>query len=130
MRQIAGHRYINLESFRRDGKGVKTPLWFAADPAVPDRFYVYSTADSFKVKRVRRNPKVRLAPCTMRGEVLGDWINAQAEIVTGPEAAKAMRLLDRKYFPWKQVLGFFALFRKRDHTVIRLRPAEGSAGSA
>ena len=123
MRQSAQHRYINLESYRRDGRGVKTPLWFAADPAAPDRFYVYSTADSFKVKRVRRNPKVRLAPCTMRGEVLGDWVDAQAEIVTGPEADHAMALLDRKYFPWKQLIGLFAKLRGHARAVIRISPA-------
>ncbi len=123
MRQIAGQRYLNLESFRRDGQGVKTPLWFAADPAEPDRFYVYSTADSFKVKRIRRNAQVRIAACTMRGDLLGDWMDARAEIVSGAEAAHAMALLDRKYFPWKQLIGLFARLRGHQRAVIRISAA-------
>lgn len=123
MTAIADRRYINLESFRRDGKGVRTPVWFAAAPGAPSVFFVYTTDDSFKTKRIRRNPTVKIAACDMRGNVEGDWIDAHAEIVTGEAFTIGMQLLDRKYFPWKQLLGLGALFRRRQRVVIRITPA-------
>ncbi len=125
---FAGHRYLNLETFKESGEGVKTPVWFAADPSTSldsseARLYVYSVGVSGKVKRIRNNPRVRIAPCNAGGKVLGEWLEARAEIVTGEEAARGMELLNKKYFPWKQMLDFFAMFRRRERTVFVLRPA-------
>jgi PPOX class probable F420-dependent enzyme len=119
---LAAERYISLESFRRDGRGVRTPVWFAATPdgAV---IYLYTLEDSFKTKRIRRNPKIRIAACDMRGRVHGPWHDATATLVGGDECAAGMRLLDRKYFPWKQLIGLLALFRPRQRVVIALHPA-------
>ncbi len=125
---FAGHKYLNLETFKKSGEGVKTPVWFAADPSASldssdARLYVYSVGVSGKVKRIRNNPRVRIAPCNAGGKVLGEWLEARAEIVTGEEAARGMELLNKKYFPWKQMLDFFAMFRRRERTVFVLRPA-------
>lgn len=124
---LAGHKYITLETFRRNGQGVQTPVWFAADPSVnpsaPPAVYVYTIGATGKVKRIRNNPRVRIAPSTARGKPLGDWLDATAQIVTGSDAARGMRLLNQKYFPWKQLLGFFASFSRRDRVVIALHPA-------
>jgi len=125
---FAGHKYLNLETFKKSGEGVKTPVWFAADPSANldsngAKLYVYTIGVSGKVKRIRNNPRVRIAPCDMRGRVFGEWVEARVEIVTGEEAARGMRLLNRKYFPWKQMLDFFAMFRRRERTVLAIRPA-------
>lgn len=122
---LKDHRYINLETFRRNGQGVRTPVWFAADPSSgqPLKLYVYSTADSGKGKRIRNNPRVRVAPCDMRGRLLEDWVEARAEIVTGDQAQRGSELLERKYFPWKQLLDFFAMFRRKGHIVFVIGPA-------
>jgi len=125
---FAGHKYLNLETFKKDGTGVKTPVWFAADPSSSldsndARLYVYTIGVSGKVKRIRNNPRVKVAPCDMRGKVLGDWVDAQAQIVTGEEDMRGVRLLNKKYFPWKLLLDFFAKFRNRQHTVFVLRQA-------
>ena len=106
---------------------MKTPVWFAADPSASldsngAKLYVYTIGVSGKVKRIRNNPHVKIAPCDMRGRVLGEWTEARAEIVTGEEDARGTQLLKNKYFPWKQLLDFFAKFRRRDHTVFVLRP--------
>ncbi len=126
--QFAGQKYLNLETFKKNGTGVKTPVWFAADPSASldsndAKLYVYTIGVSGKVKRIRNNPRVKIAPCDMRGNVLGEWVEARAEIVTGEEDARGTQLLKTKYFPWKQLLDFFAKFRNRDHTVFVLRPA-------
>ena len=115
---FAGQRYLNLESFRKNGAAVRTPLWFAQDG---ETIFVYSTADSGKAKRIRRDVAVRIAPCNMRGTVSGDWIAARAAPVTGAEYDRGMMLLDRKYWPWKAVLGLIAWFRPRPRVVIAIR---------
>ena len=125
---FAGHKYLNLETFKKSGEGVKTPVWFAADPSMPldssdAKLFVYTIGVSGKVKRIRNNPRVRIAPCTAGGKLLGDWVDASAEIVTGAEAAGGMDLLNKKYFPWKQLLGFFAFFSRRERIVFAIRPA-------
>jgi len=125
---FAGHKYLNLETFKKSGEGVKTPEWFAADPSASldsndAKLYVYTIGVSGKVKRVRNNPRVKITPCDMRGKVLGEWAEARAEIVTGEEAARGMQLLNKKYFPWKQMLDFFASFRRRERTVFVIRSA-------
>jgi len=119
-----GHRYLSLETFRKNGQGVRTPVWFAAEPAagVPQTLYVYSTADSGKAKRLRNNSRVRVAPCDARGNLRGDWLEARAAIVTGDEASRGMRLLNQKYFPWKQLLAFFASFSRQARVVFAIRP--------
>ncbi len=124
---FAGHKYLNLETFKKSGEGVKTPVWFAADPSASldsndAKLYVYTIGVSGKVKRIRNNPRVKIAPCDMRGRVLGEWVEARVAIVTSEEAARGMRLLNKKYFPWKQMLDFFAMFRRRERTVFAIRP--------
>jgi PPOX class probable F420-dependent enzyme len=123
-----GHKYLNLETFRKSGEGVRTPIWFAAEPATSldspaAKLYVYTVGNTGKMKRMRNNPRVRIAPCDMRGKVLGEWVDANAEIVTGAEAAHGMSLLDKKYAPWKQLLGFFAMFRRQERAVLAIHPA-------
>jgi uncharacterized protein len=122
------HRYISLETFKKSGEGVKTPVWFAADPGSDlagdqARLYMYTIGNTGKVRRIRNNPRVKIAPCTLKGVPLGEWADASAEIVTGDESARAMGLLNKKYFPWKQILGFFALFSRRERIVMAIRPA-------
>jgi uncharacterized protein len=106
--QFASAKYINLETFRKTGVGVRTPVWFAADPAAPDIFYLYSEADAGKVKRIRNNPHVRVAPCDIRGNLRGAWVDGQARIVEGGEASKAQNLLRQKYGWMKRMGDFFS----------------------
>jgi uncharacterized protein len=125
---FAGHKYLSLETFKKSGEGVKTPVWFAADSAVGldsahAKLYIYTIGVSGKVKRIRNNPRVKIAPCDMRGKVLGEWVDAQAEIVTGAEAQRGTKLLNKKYFPLKQILAFFALFSSRERMVFAIRTA-------
>lgn len=124
---FAGQRYLNLETFKKNGAGVKTPVWFAADSSArldsnDARLYVYTIGNTGKVKRIRNNPHVNVAPCNASGKVKGAWVSASAEIVTGASAEHGMKLLNNKYLPWKQLLDFFAMFRKRERIVFALRP--------
>jgi PPOX class probable F420-dependent enzyme len=125
---FAGQKYLNLETFKKNGDSVKTPVWFAADPSASldssgAKIYAYTIGVSGKVKRIRNNPSVKIAPCDMRGRVLGEWVEARAEIISGEEATRGMQLLNKKYFPWKQLLAVFASFSRRERIVFAIRPA-------
>lgn len=120
-------KYLSLETFKKSGEGVKTPVWFAADPntdiaADGARLFVYTIGVSGKVKRIRNNKRVKIAPCTVRGRVTGDWQSARADFVTGDEALRGMGLINRKYSPLTYILGFFARFRKRERIVMVISP--------
>ena len=124
---FANQKYLNLETFKKSGEGVRTPVWFAADPSAnldssAAKLYIYTIGNTGKVKRIRNNPRVRIAPCDARGRLRGEWVEARAEIVTGEEAQGGMDLLNKKYMPWKQLLDFFAMFRRRQRTVLAIRP--------
>lgn len=126
LRQFSGEKYLNLETFRKSGAGVRTPVWFAAsDPAEPGHgemvLYLYTLPDSGKMKRLRNNRRVRIAPCSMRGGLRGAWVDAEARFVEGTEAQQAHRLLNRKYWPWKTILGLAGRLRGRKYAVVALR---------
>jgi PPOX class probable F420-dependent enzyme len=114
---FTNQKYLNLETFKRDGTGVATPLWFAEQAG---RIYVYTLADAWKVKRIRNNPRVRIAPCDMRGKLKGDWVDAQARIVDSAEAQLGQALLDKKYGMVKKIGSWFGRLRKKQYTVIAI----------
>jgi PPOX class probable F420-dependent enzyme len=85
---------VLLTSFRRDGTPVGTPVSVAVDG---DRGFVRSPGTAWKVKRIRRDPRIELTPCTFRGRPTGPAIPAVARRVDGEEAQRAARLLRRKH---------------------------------
>ena len=123
--QFANATYFSLETFRKTGVGVRTPVWFAEDPASPSptgetTFYVYTLPDSGKVKRIRNNPKVRINPCNMRGDLRGAWVDARARLCTGEELARGQSLLNQKYGLMKRIGDFFSRMRGRVQTVLAI----------
>ncbi len=114
----AGEKYLNLESYRKNGAAVTTPLWFAEKDGV---IYIYTLADAAKVKRIRNNPQVRIAPCTYNGKPRGEWTPATARLVEGAEEELGHRLLDQKY--WLKRLGnLYSRIRGYQRVVIAIRP--------
>jgi PPOX class probable F420-dependent enzyme len=92
---IQGKKYISLTTFRKTGAGVATPVWFGEDDG---KLYVMTRSDMGKTKRVRNNPKVRVAPCTMRGTVTGSEFDATARILPPQEHARARQAINHKYW--------------------------------
>ncbi len=76
---------MSLASFRKNGNPVYTPIWFGEKE---DKLYVMTRSDSGKYKRIRNNPNIRIAPCTIRGKI------------TGPEFAATARVLPPEDWPW------------------------------
>jgi PPOX class probable F420-dependent enzyme len=92
---LQGHRYLSLATFRKSGKKVATPVWFAADGG---SLWVFTAGESGKVKRLRNSSRAEVAPCDLRGGLQGDWIHATATLVDDdPTQARAYRALRAKY---------------------------------
>jgi uncharacterized protein len=87
-------RYLSITSFRRDGTGKATPVWFVQEEG---RLLVETDAGSYKVRRIRRNPNVLVAPCTATGRLSGERVRARAELLPDAETARVERLMARKY---------------------------------
>jgi len=87
-------KYLSLTTFRRDGTGVATPVWFVREGA---RILVETDADSYKVRRIRRNPSVSVATCTATGRIRGEQVAATAELLADSETGRVERLFAHKY---------------------------------
>jgi hypothetical protein len=105
--------YVSLVTYRRDGREVATPVWIAD---AGDRAYVFSAADAGKVKRLRRDARVKLAACSARGAVRGSWRAGRGRIVDDAATlARAYAALHAKY-GWQMRLGdFFSKLTGRYH---------------
>jgi uncharacterized protein len=87
-------KYLSLTTYRRDGTPVSTPVWFVEEDG---RLFVTTAADSYKAKRLRRNPAAMVAPCTARGVPKGDAIPVQVEFLPQEEHERVDRLMAEKY---------------------------------
>jgi PPOX class probable F420-dependent enzyme len=111
-------QYLNLETFRRSGESMKTPVWFVEDG---DILYVRTIANSGKVKRIRNNGQVNIAPCKVDGTLLGEWIPASAREVTDNDTASQVdRLLDKKYGLMKKMFALSSALQGRKNTVLEI----------
>jgi PPOX class probable F420-dependent enzyme len=122
MEQFEKQKYINLETFRKNGKGVKTPVWFAQNE---NAFYVWTQADSGKAKRIRRDGQVRIVPSTVSGEPLGAWVAARATADTSPPAIQNVKQLMRNKYGLAFILFYLAgRLRKTKMTTLRIEMAD------
>tara|TARA_B100000427_G_scaffold256334_1_gene220031 strand:+ start:65 stop:442 length:378 start_codon:yes stop_codon:yes gene_type:complete len=106
-------KYVNLSTKRKDGSFVNTPVWFAQDGEKND-FFIFSAGEAGKIKRIKNFSSVRVAICDVRGNLKGEWISAQAELVSEEESKiKAYKQLHKKYGLTIRVFDFFSkLFGK------------------
>ena len=86
--RFQGEKVMSLETFRRNGEPIRTPVWFLVEDGV---IYVHTDDSTGKVKRIRRNPRVRIAPSHFRGKPKADYIEARAELETNPETVEKYR---------------------------------------
>ena len=91
---FAGEKYINLETYRKNGLGVKTPVWFVESDGI---LYVRTSNDAGKYKRISNNPSVQIAPCDMRGGLKGEWVKGEARMANEDERLKGLKMLEKKY---------------------------------
>jgi uncharacterized protein len=116
-------RYVLLITYRRDGALVGTPVSIAVDG---DHAFVRTWDTTWKLKRIRNNPEVEVAPSTMRGKPTGPVIHARARILEGDESAYAVRAIARKHRILHGFLVPLVHRLRRNKTVhIELTPVDG-----
>jgi uncharacterized protein len=113
--QFSNQKYLNLETYRKSGQAMPTPVWFVEDGGA---YFIRTVQNAGKVKRVRNNPAVRIVPCGQRGEVKGAWVSATASIASTAEATRADQLLTKKYGLLKRI--FDLMQRNRGADVIKV----------
>lgn len=117
--QFEKQQYLNIESFRKNGQGVKTPVWFAQEG---NTLHIWTQADSGKIKRIRRDGSVRINPSTASGEPLGEWVDVHAAIFDSTEDIKRTESLFRKKYGWMfSMIGGLAKLRGAKYATIRLQ---------
>ncbi len=100
---VEGRKYISLTTFRKSGKPVATPVWFVEKES---KICVWTQSNSGKMKRLRHNSKVTLAPCTIGGKVVGPTVEGLARIVSPQEMEEVELLLLAKYGWMKRLYSF------------------------
>jgi hypothetical protein len=103
--QLAKERYISLTTFKRDGSTASTPVWVVTDDG--RRLLVWTGGNTWKVKRIRRDPRVHVAPCDAKGKVQGEVLEGTARLLGPGAAAFVEPLLRQKYGLMKRSLDLF-----------------------
>ena len=104
LKQFEKQKYLNIETFRKSGQGVKTPVWFVEDG---ETLLVWTQAGSGKAKRIRSDGTVRVAPSTGSGEPVGEWLPAHAQADESPETIQHVeKLMKKKYGVMFNIFGF------------------------
>ncbi len=128
--QFTSARYVNLTTFRRDGRAVSTPVWFAIEG---DHLVIWTAASSGKAKRLRHTSRVMVAPCDLRGRVKGPTVEARARLLPSSDGPRIERLLNQRYGLTKRLYG--AVMGLWQRLIVRRPPGmaayiEISAGEA
>ena len=117
MEKFSNEKHIVLETFRKNGAGVKTPVWFVE---FDDLIWVVTRKLTGKVKRLRKNSKVKVAISSFSGKPKSKWFSGQAKIVEGDLAQKAISLRNKKYGFMAKIIGIFSA-KKGEYIVYSIK---------
>jgi PPOX class probable F420-dependent enzyme len=118
LKEFEGHKYISVETYRKDGRAVRTPVWFVSDGLA---LYVRTYEDSGKVKRIKKNKKVRAAPCSFEGAILGNWLEFEPEFIRDDDA-RLKKMFSSKYGMQVMFTSFLARLRRKRYVMLKLSP--------
>ena len=104
-------RYLSVTSFKRDGTGVATPVWFVSDGS---RLFAFTDLHSAKIRRIRRNPHVLVASCRANGTLRREAVAARVDVLIAPADLERVqeRLLARYGISYRVVMAFYRLGRR------------------
>jgi uncharacterized protein len=120
--RLGDEKYVLLTTFRKDGRAVSTPVWAARDG---DALDVWTAPDAGKVKRIRRDGTVRVAPCDRRGKPTGEAADAHAVVLPRAETEHALDLIRAKYGLLAKILIAGGRLRRGPDTAAALRVTFG-----
>jgi hypothetical protein len=109
--------YISLETYRKNGESVRTPVWFVL---YRDQICVNTEPDSGKVKRLRCNPSVKVAPCRYDGKVKGTWYSGTARFMENSEIKEVQHLLSKKYGFIRKIFSLLAGSHQHENIYIAI----------
>ncbi|MBB5873883.1 PPOX class probable F420-dependent enzyme [Allocatelliglobosispora scoriae] len=94
--EIRRSKQVNLTTFRKDGTGVATPVWHVVDG---DELFIISEAEAWKVKRIRKNSRVLITACDIRGKVApgAEPIEGRARLLDDAGTQAARKLVAQRY---------------------------------
>ncbi len=118
---LEGYRFLNLTTFRKTDVPVVTTVLFAV---ANGKVYVWTTKDSGKVKRIRNNPAVQIAPSTRLGRPLGPISTATARMLSVTEQTEAQTLTDRTFGLLKRFFGLIWRLQGREQVYLEIMPTE------
>lgn len=119
---LASSSYIAIETYRKNGQGVITPVWVTGGD---DKLFIWTGTVSGKIKRIRKQHRVKVCASDARGTPKSEWIDAQARVLDSPEElAKQKKRMASKYGLQYHLITFFGnLSRRRtENVVIELSP--------
>ena len=117
--QFEGHKYLSIETYRKTGVPVRTPVWFVENNGA---LYVRTAQSTGKYRRIRNNPDVKVAPCSSTGKVKGEWVRAEASVAPAAETEEAYRLLEAKY---GLIYTLTKIFMRKKYAVLKIRGKDG-----
>jgi len=92
--ELAGMKYINLETYKKNGQPVRTPVWFVI---YNEKIYLRTDSNSGKVKRIMNNQNVSIAACDLLGKIKAEWIKGTAKIANDVDPKIINTLINKKY---------------------------------
>ena len=118
LKQFENQQYVAIESFRKNGMGVKTPVWFVQEG---ETLYAWTEATSGKAKRIRNNRTIKIAPCKGDGTPVGEWAAAQASVDESPEALEHIQgLMRKKYGLAFSLFGLLGILRRAKYIRVKI----------
>jgi len=94
LEQLESEKYISVETFRKNGNGVKTPVWFVIRD---ETIFVITRDQTVKFKRLKNNTKVNVAISSMKGDVKSEWSSGVATILSDEKVKEVSKWRDKKY---------------------------------
>jgi len=109
--------YINLETYKKNKQGVKTPVWFVQKD---NTIFVVTKEKTGKVKRVKNNSDVKIAPCNFKGTLKGEWVSGKAYIVDSQKQNEILDARNKKYGIKSRIANLIS-FSKGNYVVIAIQ---------
>jgi uncharacterized protein len=99
---LSNTRYVSLVTYRKTGEAVATPVWFVVGAG---RGNVYTGQKTGKLKRIMSDPRVQVAPCSLRGKVKGSYRSGVARVLDGSQVQPVRAAFASKYgLQWRFVI--------------------------
>lgn len=117
---LGNAEFVSIESFRKNGSSVKTPVWITQEDG---KLYCWTVPTTWKVKRIRNHPQVNLAMCDRTGNIESDWVSACGRILDDPqEVKKQAGRMANKYGLFFRMFQLMGMLRHTNNVAIEFTP--------